>query len=90
MTGPRLHSSKPSTCSKNHVTVHGLTLKVSGKQTAGTKISDYNIKRDVVNDISFALINIGTHCINLFFIIFLILFLISKILINFDCIPKMF
>ena len=33
--------------------VHGPTLKVSGKQTAGTKISEYNIKRDVVIDISF-------------------------------------
>lgn len=33
--------------------VHGLMLKVSGKQTAGTKISEYNIKRDVVIDISF-------------------------------------
>ena len=33
--------------------VHGPTLKASGKQTAGTKISEYNIKRDVVIDISF-------------------------------------
>lgn len=67
--------------------VHGLMLKVSGKQTAGTKISEYNIKRDVVIDISFfAFIGISHVMYGFVFI----LFLIGQTLINFEFIIKDF